>query len=50
MFMRDRYQETLQKQQKEQERLEETMRRHPDTQEHDNTLQAEFKWLNKQEK
>ncbi|MCW4029185.1 MAG: hypothetical protein NWE92_06010 [Candidatus Bathyarchaeota archaeon] len=48
--MRDRYQETLQHAKEEQQKLEATMRSHPNTQEHDDQLQIQLQWLNKQEK
>lgn len=47
-FLMDKYQEELKRQEQEQRQLEETMKHHPDTQEHDDQLKAEFEWLNKQ--
>jgi hypothetical protein len=46
--MKDLYQEELRRQAQEQRKLEETMQRHPDTQEHDEQLKIQLEWLNKQ--
>jgi hypothetical protein len=46
--MPDRYQEELRRQEQEQRKLEETMQRHPQTQEHDDQLKIQLEWLNKQ--
>ncbi len=46
--MPDRYQEELRRQEHEQRKLEETMRRHPDTQESDEQLKTQIEWLTKQ--